>query len=189
MKIIALDQSTTATGVAIFNDGELVTYALIKPKSSKRAKELVREYDIDKHTYFLTMPEELYGITIMRSSYITDTLELIFDKEKPDMVYFEEVFENKNPKARNPKGTKSLARLQGFIAHLCYKQNIPYEIVEENKWITAWGKYSNRMKREERKADIMTKVNDLYNLNITINDISDAIGIGRYGVLQNEKEN
>ena len=95
---------------------------------------------------------------------------------------FEEVFENPVTKNRNPKGYRSLARLQGFIAHVCYKLNIPYEIKEENSWITAWGTYSSKIKREERKKDILVKVNEYYNLNLTRDDLSDAIGLGRYAV-------
>ena len=95
----------------------------------------------------------------------------------PDEIWFEEIFEN-----ANPKGFRSLARLQGFIAHIAHKHDIKYTIVEESKWITAWGKYGRGVKRPERKADVKQKVNDYYNLSIEVDDISDAIGIGRYAV-------
>lgn len=182
MKIVALDQSSTATGVSIFVDGKLIKYCLIKPKVSKKVNSLVKEYDKDTHIYSLKMPEEMYGVTLLRITAITDLLEGIFKKEKPDIVYFEDIFEN-----RNPKGFKSLARLQGFIAHLCHLLDIPYKIVEESKWISSWGKYSNKTKREVRKAEVMQKVNDLYGLNITVDDLSDSIGIGKYAI-ENEKE-
>lgn len=188
MKIIALDQSTTATGLSIFKNDKLINYILIKPKSSKRVSELVHELDEDKHIHFLKMPEGMFDITLLRITAIVDVIEQIIEKEKPDALYMEEVFENKNPKSRNPKGVKSLARLQGFIAHVCYKHNIPYRIVEENKWITTWGTYSNKIKRPERKADVMKKVNDLYGLDITVDDLSDSIGIGKYAI-EIEKEN
>ena len=182
MKIIALDQSSTATGISMFVDGKLVKYCLIKPKVSKKVDSLVREYDKNTHIYALKMPEEMYGITLLRITAITDLLENIFRNERPDVVYFEDIFEN-----RNPKGFKSLARLQGFIAHICHSLNIRYEIVEESKWISSWGTYSQKTKREMRKADIMQKVNDLYGLDITIDDLSDSIGIGKYAI-ENENE-
>ena len=183
-KIIALDQSTTATGVAIFKGIKLIDYFLIKPKSSKKIKCIEKEYNKTSHVYSVKMPEETYEITLNRITSITDILSEVFKKEKPNKVYFEDVFENSNP-----KGFKSLSRLQGFIAHLCHINNIPYEIIEESKWITAWGTYSNKIKRTERKADVMNKVNHVYNLDIKINDISDAIGIGKYAVSKNKEDN
>ena len=181
MKILSLDQSTTATSVALFDGETLVDYVLLKPKASKKITELKYEYDSNTHVYSLKMPSEMYDVTLLRITVITDVLETFIKKEKPDVVYFEDIYEN-----RNPNGFKSLARLQGFIAHLCHKYNIPYKIVKESEWIQEWGTYSNKIKREERKADIMNKVNCLYGTDITIDDISDSIGIGKYAI---EKEN
>ena len=72
--------------------------------------------------------------------------------------------------------------MQGFIAHIAHKHNVKYTIIEESKWITAWGKYGRGVKRPERKEDIRQKVNDYYNLDIQVDDVSDAIAIGRYAV-------
>ena len=175
MKLLSLDQSTSATGVGFFIDDELIDYWLIKPKSSKRADEIwVSE---EPHLITITMPEEQYGTTLLRTTVITDQIETLIDQFEPDEIWFEEIFEN-----ANPKGFRSLARLQGFIAHIAHKHDIKYTIVEESKWITAWGKYGRGVKRPERKADVRQKVNDYYNLNIEVDDISDAIGIGRYAV-------
>lgn len=181
MKILSLDQSTTAVGVSLFDGEALVDYVLLKPKASKKITELQYEYDSESHIYSLKMPSEMCDVTLLRITVITDVLEKIIKKEKPDIVYFEDIYEN-----RNPNGFKSLARLQGFIAHLCHKYGIPYKIVNESEWIQAWGTYDNKVKREERKADVMNKVNALYGTDITINDISDSIGIGKYAI---EKEN
>ena len=182
MRIVALDQSTTAVGVCLFNNDILEKYFLIKPKKKKRITELMVQNDKENHIYYLEMPEEMYAITLLRITEIVDFLEQFIVDIKPDVVYFEEIFEN-----GNPKGYKSLARLQGFVAHLCHKLNIPYRIVEESKWIKSWGTYDRTIKRPERKADIMKKVNDLYGLNITVDDLSDSIGIGKYAT-ENEKE-
>lgn len=177
MKIIALDQSTTAVGVSLFNNGSLEHYFLIKPKKSKKVTKPSVKTDSEKHICFLELPEEMYQITLIRITAIVDFLELFIIENNPDIIYMEEIFENKNP-----KGYKSLARLQGFIAHLCHKLDIPYRIIEESKWIKAWGTYDRTVKRPERKADVMKKVNDLYGLNITIDDMSDSIGIGKYAI-------
>lgn len=181
MRLISLDQSTTAVGLGFFVDGKLTDYSLIKPKASKKA-EKVKIEEIE-HQYNIVMPEEEYGVTLLRIAAITDLLDSIISKFKPDEIWFEEVFES-----RNPKGYRSLARLQGFIAHLCHTRGIKYTIEEETTWITAWGTYTYKDKRPQRKEDVRRKVNEYYNLDIQVDDISDAIGIGRYAILQEEKE-
>ncbi len=180
MLIIGIDQSSTSCGYSVFKDGELIDYGLIKPKSSKK----VQYVDIERspHLYTITMPEEEYGTTLLRISAISDVLDSLLNRYNPDVVYFEEIYEN-----RNPKGFRSLARLQGFIACICWQKAIRYCIVEENKWINYWGTYNREIKRPERKADIMKKINDLYGLDITIDDISDSIAIGAYAVSVEEK--
>lgn len=174
-RVLSIDQSTSATGVGFFVNGKLKDYYLIKPKMSKRADEL--RVEEEPHLISIIMPKTDYGTTLLRITAITDQLEKLIEKFKPDEIWFEEIFEN-----TNPKGFRSLARLQGFIAHIAHKHNVKYTIIEESKWITAWGKYGRGVKRPERKEDIREKVNDYYNLDIQVDDISDAIAIGRYAV-------
>jgi hypothetical protein len=80
----------------------------------------------------------------------------------------------------NISGFRSLSRLQGQISRILWELQIPYDIILETTWITAFGTYSKNIKREERKADVMAKVNEMYGLDITVDDISDAIGIAYY---------
>lgn len=176
MKILALDQSSTSTGLSLFEDGELIDYWLIKPKSSKRADEIyVEELD---HIISIVMPETMYSTTLLRITAIVDQIEKLIEQFKPDVVYFEEIFVAN--KVQNISGFRSLSRLQGFIAHCCWKHQTPYVIVEESKWINSLGTYGRGVGRTERKADIMKKMNDRYGLDITTDDISDAIAIGTY---------
>ena len=179
--ILSVDQSSTSTGVSLFVDGKLIDYWLIKPKSSKRADEIwISE---EPHLITISMPEEQYGTTLLRTTVITDQIERIIEQYAVDVVYFEEIFMN----TANPKSFRSLARLQGFIAHLCHKHNIRYVIVEESKWINHIGTYGRGVTRPERKADIMKKMNDLYGLEIKSDDITDALAIGTYAVSIEEK--
>lgn len=180
MRIIGIDQSSSATGVSLFVDGKLADYTLIKPKSSKKAESVAVDYA--PHLTAITMPEADYGLTLLRISAIVDEIEKILITTSPDVVYFEEIFN-----ASNIAGFRSLARLQGFIAHTCWKLGIRYVIVEENKWINSIATYGRDVKRPERKADIMRRMNDLYGLDINVDDVSDAIAIGTYA-LKAEKE-
>lgn len=180
MKILALDQSTRSAAYAIMNNGKLFDYGLVQPKSSKRINEVsVME---EPHLITIKMPEEEFGTTLLRITEIVDQFEILIKAIKPDVVYFEEIFENSNP-----KGFRSLARLQGFIAHLCHKLGIRYVIVEESKWANSIATYGRGVKRPERKADINKRMNDLYGLDIKSDDITDALAIGTYAVSIEEK--
>lgn len=180
MRIIGADQSTSATGLSFFVDGKLADYMLIKPKISKRVNDVVVENE--PHLCSIKMPEEMYGTTLLRTTVISDELEKAITMFEPDVVYFEEIFEN-----ANPRGFRSLARLQGFICHICHKQDVRYVIVEESKWISCFGSYGRNVTRAERKADIMQKMNDLYGLDIKTDDVSDALAIGTYAIKAEEE--
>lgn len=175
-RIMSIDQSTSATGLAFFVNGKLKDYCLIKPKMSKRADEMWVEEE--PHLISIIMPEADYGTTLLRITAIVDQIEKLIEQFKPDVVYFEEIFVAN--RVQNISGFRSLSRLQGFIAHCCWKHQTPYVIVEESKWINSLGTYGRGVGRTERKADIMKKMNDRYGLDITTDDISDAIAIGTY---------
>lgn len=187
MTILALDQSSTGTAYSVMQNGELIDYGLIKPKSSKRATQVaIKE---ESHLITITMPEEEYGTTLLRISYICDVVKKLIKKIKPDRVAFEEIYValTYNPITKrmdysraNISGFRSLSRLQGQLSRILWELKIPYDIILEAAWITAFGTYGKNIKREERKADVMAKVNEMYGLDITVDDISDAIGIAYY---------
>ena len=187
MKILAFDQSTTGTAYAIIKDGKLLDYGLIKPKMSKRVSDV--KIEEKPHLITITMPEDEFNTTLLRTSYICDTAKKLIKKTKPTRVAFEEIYISKtyNPYTKqmdyakaNISGFRSLGRLQGQLSRVLWELKLPYDIILEQTWITAFGTYGNNVKREERKLDVMSKVNKMYGLNITEDDISDAIGIAYY---------
>lgn len=185
--IMSLDQSSTGTAYCVMQNGKLIDYGLIKPKSSKRVtKVTIKE---EPHLITITMPEEEHDTTLLRISYICDVVKKLIKKIKPKHVAFEEIYvaPSFNPVTKrmdysrvNISGFRSLSRLQGQLSRILWELKIPYDIILEQTWITAFGTYSNKIKREERKADIMAKVNEMYGLKIEVDDISDAIGIAYY---------
>lgn len=183
MIIIGLDQSTSSTGLSVFDDGELIYYELIEMKktTSKKITDMVLKEE--ENLYQVTIPEIIYKNILNRICIISDRIECIIDKYKPDVVYIEDIFSSQNIQSEF-----SLARLQGFVLHTCHKKSIPVEIVAENTWINYWGKYDKKVKRPERKKDIMRKVNEWYNLSLIVNDVSDAIAIGRYAISINKSK-
>ena len=189
MKILALDQSTKVAAYAIMKDGKLLDYGIIQTKSS--TAKSVKEIIITEEPRLITikMPEEEYNTTLLRISYICDEVKKLIKKVKPNRVAFEEIYMQKkyNPytkkkdyTATNISGFRSSSRCQGQLSRILWEMKIPYDIILETTWITAFGKYSSSIKREERKADVMAKVNEMYGLDITVDDISDAIGIAYY---------
>jgi Holliday junction resolvasome RuvABC endonuclease subunit len=182
MRLIGIDQSSSSTGLSVFDNGELVYYELIKIKktTSKKITEVITNEE--EHLYEVIMPELIYKNILGRICIMSDRIEHLIDKYKPDKVYIEDIFASKNKKTEF-----DLGRLQGFILHSCHKRSISYKIVPENVWINTWGKYGRTVKRPERKRDIMHKVNEWYNLSLTVDDVSDAIAIGKYATLNNIK--
>ena len=189
MKILALDQSTKVAAYAVMKDGKLLDYGIIQTKSStsKSVKEtIIME---EPHLITIKMPEEEYNTTLLRISYICDEVKKLIKKVKPNHVAFEEIYmqqkynpytKKKDYTATNISGFRSSSRCQGQLSRILWEMKIPYDIILETTWITAFGKYSSTIKREERKADVMAKVNEMYGLDITVDDISDAIGIAYY---------
>lgn len=177
MIIIGLDQSSSSTGLSVFDNEELIYYEHIEMKktTSKKITDMVLKEE--EHLYQTTMPEIIYKDILSRICIISDRIEYLIDKYKPNIVYMEDIFSSQNVQSEF-----NLARLQGFVLHICHKKTIPLEIVAENTWINHWGKYDRTIKRPERKKDIMRKVNEWYGLSLTVNDVSDAIAIGRYAV-------
>lgn len=177
MRIIGIDQSSSSTGISVFDDEELIYYELIEMKktTNKKITDLILKEE--EHLYQVTIPEILYKDILGRICIISDRIEFLINEYKPDKVYIEDIFAS-----RNKKSEFDLARLQGFILHACHNKSLSCKIVPENKWINHWGKYDSKVKRPERKKDIMQKVNGWYNLSLTVNDISDAIAIGRYAI-------
>lgn len=192
MKILALDQSTKVAAYSVMKDGTLLDYGLIQTKMSKRVTET--KVEEEPHLITITMPEEEYDTTLLRISYICDEVKKLIKKIKPNRVAFEEIYIAKtyNPALKrmdyskaNISGFRSLGRCQGQLSRILWEMKIPYEIILETSWITAFGTYDNKTKREDRKADVMAKVNAMFGLDISVDDVSDAIGIAYY-VTQNQ---
>ena len=189
MKILALDQSTKVAAYAVMKDGKLLDYGIIQTKSStaKSVKETI--ITEEPHLITIKMPEEEYNTTLLRISYICDEVKKLIKKVKPNRVAVEEIYmqqkynpytKKKDYTATNISGFRSSSRCQGQLSRILWEMKMPYDIILETTWITAFGTYGKNIKREERKADVMAKVNEMYGLDITVDDISDAIGIAYY---------
>ena len=162
MKIMALDASTKSTGVAIFNDKELIYYECIATSSSDVIKRI--------------------QVIIKRLN------EILFQHADIEKVILEEVRPEET--IQNMKTHRALMWMQAAINFLLH-ENYPkmkVEYVYPNSWRSACGIRTGRgMRREALKVADINFVKETYN--ITVNDdIADAIGIGHAFVNQLNNE-
>ena len=128
MKIVSIDQSTSKSGYAIFIDGELEFYGIIRPSKKLNNNNMI--------SMFLKL-----------SQFIKD--------EKPDLVLFEDVYMKKGNKF-NIDTHKKLSNLQGMLMSFLILENIPYEIIHPTTWKNGViGK--KKLSKEETQAYLKTK--------------------------------
>lgn len=162
MKILAIDASTKSSGLALFEDKQLITYDCITASSSdliKRIKKIVIE------------------------------LDTFLQKYQVDTIILEEVRPDKNIQ-QSLKTHRALMWLQAAINFLIHEKypHITVSYTYPSEWRAACGIKNGRgvMRASAKELDIQF-VKDNYN--ITVNDdIADAIGIGHAFVNQLESE-
>lgn len=149
MKLMAIDASTKSTGVAIFEDKELIHYTCITSSSQDMLK---------------------------RIKIMTEEIEKLYLKYKIDTIIMEDVLPE--DVKHNQSVFNALHYLQGSVVLKMhdYKQKI--ELVNVNLWRGACGIKTGRYGvRESAKAQDMKFVKDKYNIDAN-DDICDAICIG-----------
>lgn len=72
---------------------------------------------------------------------------------------------------------ETLARLQGVLMITCYESKIPFQICSSNTWRESCGVKGKT--RIDRKKSMQNLVRNWYNIEVS-DDVSDAIGLGRY---------
>jgi Holliday junction resolvasome RuvABC endonuclease subunit len=95
----------------------------------------------------------------------------LIDLYKPDIVAIEDC-----QLQRNPKVFKSLAILQGVLRDYFYENDVKYEVVPVKTWRSTCGIKSG--KREKQKADAISFVQKMFNIEGDIDDIAESICIG-----------
>ena len=139
MVVAGIDASTTATGVSIMKDGELVYYTLIAINSRK-------EKDAEKR------------IKIM----LTKICEILSQYDI-DAVYIEKAI----CKGGNVDVTIKLAYLSGGIYCYCAQNNIEFHNPQPSTWRKTVGIAQGRgVKRETQKAEAIKGVKDEYGLDV-----------------------
>lgn len=162
MKIISLDASTKSTGVAIFNDTELIQYNCLEasnPDLIKRIQKIIVALDkiLQQHN---------------------DVEKLILEEVRPE------------DNIQNLQTHRALMWLQAAINFMIHERypKIKVEYVYPSSWRAACGIHTGRgIKRQTLKSADIKFVRDTYNIDVN-DDIADAIGIGHAFVNQLNNE-
>lgn len=152
MKILSIDQSTKNVGYCVFNNADYVKSGTIQVHKPTQKKKYEYEF-VDK------------------SFLIIATL---INEHSPDVIVMEEVFAGKSNGA-----LKLLATLKGMVIGYCRGIGINTEVIYPTSWKSFLKVHS---KRDKEKVDVKNFFQSKYNLVITEDDESDAIGIGYYYV-------
>lgn len=150
MKILAIDASTKSTGVAIFNDKELVEW----------------------HCFTNTSTD-----LIKRIQYMTQKLRQLLQQHQIQRIILEQVRPQHNI---NMKTQKALLYLQASFEFLLHDNfpKITVTYVYPNSWRSKCGiKVGPGVKRDALKIADMNFVKEHYGLDVN-DDIADAICIG-----------
>lgn len=146
--LLALDQSTSATGWALFLNHDLIDYGVIKAEGYEDNK-------IEKMRNWLE--HKIQEISLFEDSELNIAIEDI-QVQNGNVLTF-----------------KTLARLQGVLINTIIKHNIPYKIFFSSEWKKTCGIKGKNRPEQKRNAQLFIK--NKFNIDV-IQDTCDAICIG-----------
>lgn len=155
LKTLALDQSTTGTAYAIYIDQQLIRYGKIDT------------HDLED--------------SILKIIKIRNEVQSIIEKENIDLLAIEDIY-----MAYNVHTFKTLAILFGILEVLAIDNNIMFIPQVAYQWKQGVGialtKLQGKNRRNTQKETSKDIANLKFGLNLTDDDISDAILIGYHTV-------
>ena len=152
--ILSLDQSTTATGWALFEEGKLKDFGVYKPSGDRNQRiEETRKW-------------------------LKSKIEELFAKEPIELTLVLEDIQMQG----NVETFKSLAHLQGVLINLGFQKKQEKELVDSVEYYSsAWKSTCNikGRKRKEQKKNAQKHVLDTYGVTAP-EDVCDAICLGEH---------
>lgn len=151
MKLLALDCSTKATGVAIFDETSLLGSSVITASSTDLIKRIHK---------------------------MVDTIDQLVTELNIDEIVMEEVIPDH---AKNTNTFKALMWLQAAVMIMLHDNHpkVKIELVYPGSWRSTCGiKIGRGVKRETLKEADIRFANETYNLTTNSDDEADAICIG-----------
>ena len=152
--VLSLDQSTTATGWALFEEGKLKDFGVYKPSGDRNQRiEETRKW-------------------------LKSKIEELFAKEPIELTLVLEDIQMQG----NVETFKSLAHLQGVLINLGFQKKQEKELVDSVEYYSsAWKSTCNikGRKRKEQKENAQKHVLDTYGI-AAPEDVCDAICLGEH---------
>ena len=149
MFLLAIDASTKASGVAIFDNNKLIDYNCIQ----------CNQYDV-----------------LDRIKEMTEKIESFYIKYNPQIIVMEDVLPAQI--GHNQSIYKALIYLQASIVMMFHRYNKKVKLVVASHWRKQCGiKTGTGITRDILKQKSINLVKGIYNIDAT-DDISDAICIG-----------
>ena len=160
--VLSLDQSTTATGWALFRNGKIEDYGIYKPSGA-------RDQRIEK-----------------TRTWVKEKIETLFEEENIEMHLVLEDIQMQG----NVETFKSLAHLQGVLINLGFQKLQEKEITESVEYYSsAWKSTCNikGRKRKEQKENAQKHVLVTYGIKAP-EDVCDAICLGEHHLYKANSE-
>ena len=149
MILLAIDASTKATGIAIFDDVKLIHYECIQCN---------------------------FGDVLDRIVYMTGKISDIYYKYRPDKIVMQEVLPQSV--GHNQNVYKALIYLQAAIVITFHNFKKDIKLVVASHWRKMCGiKTGSNVSRQQLKRKSINLVEGIYNIEVN-DDISDAICLG-----------
>lgn len=164
--LLALDQSTSVSGYAVFQNGKLITVGHVSPTGANHIVRIVK------------LRKWLKNII----TTLDGDLEVVI--EDIQLQQYEPNGGKRQSKDMGVTTYKKLAHVQGALLSLLEDKNIKYYIVSPASWKSACGiggKY-----RDDQKAYAQKFARETYGLDPT-QDEADAVCIGHY-ILKNSSD-
>ena len=154
IKVLAIDGSTTSTGIAIFDNLKLIYYECITPT----------------------------GDTLNRIEKIAHRIKMLYEQYEPNSVIMEQVLPE--DVRHNQKTYKALIYLQAAIVLELNKKKQNVEFYIPSHWRKLCNiKTGPKIKRDQLKQASKDLIKKKYNIEVN-DDISDAICIGNAYIQQ-----
>ena len=148
MKIVAMDQSTRASGWAYYENGQYITSGMIDMHKS--------HLETDKRSF--EMAKELWKV---------------IKKYQPEVLFIEDVQQQSNAKTMI-----ILARLAGMIIGYAEAHNVEVHIITPSQWRSMLEfKLGSGVKRAELKQQSIDYVKETYGIDVP-EDEAEAIALG-----------
>lgn len=156
MYTLAIDASTKATGIAVFDNNQLIKYDCINCYENN---------------------------TLDRINYMADNIEKIYLEYNPQIIVMEDVMPEQV--GHNQNVYKALIYLQAILVNMFHKYNKQIRLVTASHWRKQCGfKQGAGVTRQKLKQQSMNLVKGIYDIEVN-DDISDAICLGLAEIKEN----